>query len=521
MANRIYFSPTAFRISKPGYDAITETNINNLIVDSTYPGLGLYTTGTITIAGGNRTTVFYTNPTGQIPFVMVQANRGTDAVGGGVVRYTNTTSYIEDTTPPSRVYSTTPVSGQCYGVDVSASTDRLSIYNADTVTRTMRYAIFYPAQGGTTGGSYDQTPDALNWTNFSGTASSVTAFGGNSQTIAGLGGPITLRIRSSVTLTANQSIRIKVNAGYAATISNGMSSTNITVQNGDVISFSYLGSAGYNSTVFVDNISTGTNGIDSFVITATAAPDVTLENNWPNINVSMNSGGNSYVSGTSTQVIGNINTTVNLTVTTNRPIAIDENLIALVNGSQHALISWQQTSMSFNVTNGQTLTFSHNKYAGSAALTFTIYNNTGSQLVDTVSSTLNDTWTAPPDYTPDPININDMYGESYYNQNLNFVSNTVLIGGVNQQLSLRFHLAGNTPSDVTLSVERNGSNAATIFPGQIQVDFTVVNGDTLRIRLQKTAVGQYTGTGLITSLNTGQTLDTWSMVGTKYSGAPP
>jgi hypothetical protein len=477
MTNRIVFSANALRISKPGYDVLTETNPNNLIVDGTYAGLGMYQTGTVVVSGNTKVTVAYSNPLGNIPFVMMQYARTSDAVGGGFYYESNTTSYIEDTIPASRVYETTPNSSVCIGLDYYVSTSNLYIYNRDTSARTIRYVIFYSRMAQSVSGTYDSVPDTMNWTDFSGTSSATVAFGGNAQTISGLGGPINLRVRVTSNLLSNQSIKAKVNNTYAATISPGSSSASFTVQNGDVVSFAYLGSAAFNSTVHVDNLTTGTNSIDTFNIIATAALDGQIETNWPNNSTTANSGGTSYLICDSVATVATINQTVTLTLSANAALGVNEVMQVYktgYNGGNYiAVITQGQTSTSFTVVNGDEVRFRHAKYASSAAKNWTLYNSTIGAVSDTFNTTITDTYSAGPDSTPDSVNWTDLseditYGSAFPQAG----TNTQTISGINVTVTIRLVANTSIPAGAFVQIYKNGGLVGTMGSGTSTYDFT-------------------------------------------------
>lgn len=529
MTNRILFTAGSFRISKPGYDVLTETNPQNLIVDGTYAGLGMYATGTATISGNTKTTISYSNVTGSIPFVLLQYSRGSDSVGGGFYYQSSTTSYLEDTTPATRVYETTPNSSVCLGFDVYVSTSNIYVWNKDTSSRTFRYVIFYPSMAGTTGGSYDMVPDSANWTDISGAADAFTPIGGNTQTISGIGGPITLRLRAPSTLTTNQSIRVAINGSYVTTLSDGSSSVTFSVNNGDTIGFSYLGSAGFSGTMNVDNISTGTNGIDTFSISASAAPDYDISNTFTNKSVSGNSsGGTSFIISDQNFTIAGINTTATLQITTNRSMdtSVTEVIQVYRNSSLITTLSSGSSSSSFTVSNGDAITLRH-AAMGAVSIVINIQNLTvGSFSEGSYNSSISDA--APPvDYTPSSVNWPDIAYDSwggvnaFYSQYANGQQQTLT--GFNQTISMRFAVSSTPPSGVTLYFAKNNASYVAILDSgtATYADFTAVVGDVFDIRAGKTSLGNYTGTVTITNLSTSTVMDTSTIQISKNSGPEP
>lgn len=76
MTDRIKFDASGARISKPGVDVNVATESQLLL----YPGMSsmaLAAQGTVTIAGGQRTTVNFDNPNQRLPYVILGATDGT------------------------------------------------------------------------------------------------------------------------------------------------------------------------------------------------------------------------------------------------------------------------------------------------------------------------------------------------------------------------------------------------------------------------------------------------------------
>lgn len=78
MTDRIYITTDGIRVSKPGFDAKV-ASVDNL---SLYPGMSSMTqvaSGTVTVGGGSRTTISFSNPQQRIPYVTLGCSDGTIA----------------------------------------------------------------------------------------------------------------------------------------------------------------------------------------------------------------------------------------------------------------------------------------------------------------------------------------------------------------------------------------------------------------------------------------------------------
>lgn len=506
MSARIVLSAADFKVSKPGYDVFSATD-DQLVIDGAKHGLGLYQSGQVTIGAGQKANVSYSNPFGTIPYIIVQADRGGSAAGGGFYRYTQTTSTIEDTVPPYRRYETTRVAGVCQGLDGWHSTATIFIRNEDAVTRTFRYLIFYTAQASGAGGSYDVVPDPMDWTNISGTANQFTPVAGNVNYVNGIGGPIGMRLRSDVTLGPNQSMQVMVDGQVGATIGNGNNVATWTVSPGQSLAFRYLGSAAFGpATMRVDNLASGQNDIDTFVVTATAEPDYIIDTAFPHVSGTKNSGGNTFVIADQRQTITGINQPVSLKLTVSSPFTDGEVLQAYVNNNLITTASGAQMETgNFTVVNGDAIVFRHAKMAGSAARTIYIFNNTMGFNNAQYNSTLTDTYAPTPDNTVDPVDWSDVDAEAWNTSAIGY-SSTRLISGINQTVTLSLRMNAALPSGVTISVLKNGAFAGSIGAGEAWLDFTVVNGDQIQFRGVKSTVGSWSGLGAVYNVTTGLTI---------------
>ena len=523
MSHRILLNSSNFKISKPGYDVTSALTDHELILDGAKQGLGLYLTGQVTIAANTKTVVSFSNPYGAIPFVLIQYNNGSNAVGGGLYETVSTTSYLEDTVPATRVYEST----RTYGIGFTSyySTSNIYIWNIATSTKTFRYIIFFAAQASGTGGTYDVTPDSVNWTDFSGAASSTTPIGGTYQTINGIGGPITLRLRTTdnSTLATNQSVNVIINGSTATSISAGSSSVTFAVDNGDTVAFNYLGSAAMTAKSFtVENLSDSTSTLDTFSITATPANDYTIETNWPSGSTSSNSGGTGYNVNVTYGTIGTINQTVTLCLISDANLASTEIVQIYKNYTLiKTMASGTNVSPSFTVNNGDYVWFTHAIIANSVTRTFSVYNLTTSAVNDTFTSTIIDTYDPGPDYTPFPVDWADIDGESYYGSNIALTNSSKTLTAFNQPITIRLSVSSTVPSGTGVYMYVNGSIQIAIGAGSTYGDFTVYVNDVIYFYVYKNTLGNYSATATVTNLTTSSVMDTFAINVTKYSGEPP
>lgn len=90
MTDRILFNKDGLKVSKPGFDVNTASEENLLM----YPGMSVMTVaaeGTVTIPGGQRITVNFSNPNSRMPYIHVSDG------GGGVA---HRTTFCAETQPP-------------------------------------------------------------------------------------------------------------------------------------------------------------------------------------------------------------------------------------------------------------------------------------------------------------------------------------------------------------------------------------------------------------------------------------
>lgn len=526
MVNRVLFDPNAFKISKPGYDVLTTTLDEQLIVDGSKPGMGIFQTGTVTINGLQEVNVSYSNPYGTIPFAFAQYVSGSQSYGGGFYYNSTTTGVTDDTVPPTTFYTTSYNSTNCIGCDVIPSSADIKIRNKTTSSKTFRYYIFFAALASNTGGSYNMTLSPTpNWTNASGTASTTVRYPTNVQTMQGIEGAITLRIRTSdgTTLPTGCTIRVVIDGSEPVALTAGNSSTTFAVTPGQGVGFNIVSSVAFNKTMVVDNISTGVNSIDTFVMTVTATPDTTIETNWPNNSTTGSSGGGvTWLSTFSNATIATINQPVSIYLHFGRTITTQEIVVIYVNGAAIFGTDSGIQSPNFTVNNGDYVQFEHRSVTNST-LNFSVRYAASSLNIDTFTTQIVDT-SSGPDYTPNPIDWSDITVTTYNNIDINYngsSSNVRTVSGVNQTLTWRFHLSAPVGSGATIQMYKNGSTlVASLTGASIYQDFNVVNGDTLHPRVQKSLVGNTTVVGLVTSLDTGVTLDTFNITLTKNSGPP-
>ena len=75
MSRRAVFSTDGVRVAREGYDALTASP-DNL---GMYPGMSTMTVAvqdTVTLAGGARRTYTFSNPTGRMPYVILNSTAG-------------------------------------------------------------------------------------------------------------------------------------------------------------------------------------------------------------------------------------------------------------------------------------------------------------------------------------------------------------------------------------------------------------------------------------------------------------
>ncbi len=533
MTQRVLLAPNNIKVSRPGYDVVSSTNPDELILDA-LAGIGYISsqTGTVTISGftgypAPKAVIPYSS-NGSIPFILVQCNRGGSALGGGFTYHTSTTSNLEDTIPPTRVYSTSPITADTEGFDFYYSTSNMYIQNFESTSRTFRYYIFTANQAANSGGSYPTTMTNGGWNNITGDTSAERK--NASVTITGIGGPISLRLITSAVLTSGQQIKVYKNGAVVGTISSGQNSTDFTVTLGDSVWFGYLGSVAISNTNYIQNLSTGASVHSSFTIVVSGTVDYNIEHSWSNVTTNGNSGGSTYlIADQRLNPIGTINVTVPLYVQTSRALVAGE-VIQIYYGATGpsasivATISeGGTTSGSFSVINGYDLRIRYGSISGSHSLTISVYNTYSSTyLQGSWVATINDSYVAGPDYTFDSFDVGDVNGEAYFGANTLFVGTSATLTGANQTVSMRFQMSATVPSGMTVYIAKNNATyVAVIGPGEYYADFTVVSGDYLDARGQKTTNGTYNGTGYFVNLSTGSTVvDTVNFSILRSSGGP-
>ena len=534
MTNRVLFQPNNIRVSKPGFDVTGSLNPDQLLLDA-LAGIGYIqsATGTVTIAGYDTYPVHsaqipYTG-NGSIPFVLVQINRGSEAVGGGFTSHTHTTSYLEDTSPARRVYETAVILSDTEGLDFYYSTTTMFIRNFDNVSRTVRYYVFTARQASNTGGTYPTTMTNGPWGSISGDSSSPR--GDASVTITGIGGPITLRLLCDITLATSMQMRVHLNGVVVATINSGSSFVDFSVTLGDSVWYEYSGTVAASFTAYVQNVTAGLTTHNGFSVSITGTIDYTLSNVPVDVSVTGNSGGSSYllVDQRFNPVAG-ITVTVPLYLVCSRALVAGE-VIQIYTGPPGAtdLVATfgegSSTSAIFNVVNGYDLRMRYASISGSHSIGITLMNNyTGSPFSQgSWTATITDTYVASPDYTLDPLDVGDVYGEAYFNANTLQTGSAATISGVNQTISMRFQMSTTVPTGMQVLIAKNNSTyVVNLSAGDSFGDFTVVSGDSLDARGLKSTVGHYTGQGSFLNLSTGgNVVDVVNFDLLKSSGAPP
>jgi hypothetical protein len=124
-----------FRVSKPGYDVLSDTDAEHMAVDSEYNHLKTYKSGsfTVTVAAGNNSITTVAHNLGYKPLAMCY------------FRNTAENNWYISNTEPSGI-SVNRLSGVTY---VSIYVDDINMYfrvgNADSVSRDVeiKYEIFY------------------------------------------------------------------------------------------------------------------------------------------------------------------------------------------------------------------------------------------------------------------------------------------------------------------------------------------------------------------------------------------
>lgn len=121
MTNRVVLSASALKISKSGYDVLTETDEGHLSFNSAYGGLGVRASGTLSVASGADGSVSFSDD-GYIPFAFVTLElSGTQQQG------------------PYFFLSGSGNQGHKYKVTRTA----LTVHNYESSTKTFHYVIFY------------------------------------------------------------------------------------------------------------------------------------------------------------------------------------------------------------------------------------------------------------------------------------------------------------------------------------------------------------------------------------------
>lgn len=210
--------------------------------------MGIFQTGTVTAGGRSAVDVAYSNPYGTIPFALAQYANGA-SYGGGYYYNPTTTGTVNDTVPPTTFYTiTTANSTNCIGCEVVPSSTDIKVVNKLQVQNLQILYIPRSFSPQDSGGGYNQTLSPTpNWTNASGTASTTVRYGTNSQTMQGIEGAITLRLKTSdgSTIPTGAIIRVVIDGTEPVSLTAGQSSVNFAVGPGQQVGFNIVSSVGF------------------------------------------------------------------------------------------------------------------------------------------------------------------------------------------------------------------------------------------------------------------------------------
>lgn len=125
MANRVLLNQNGLKITKAGYNVLTDTDQGHISFDTAFGGFGMRIAGSITIAAASGDSVSFTD-LGYIPFAAVGR-----VDGSGLDM-----PYIRDRTGGS---------GFQEGFYYNVYANQLAIQNRESASQTFYYAVFWKA----------------------------------------------------------------------------------------------------------------------------------------------------------------------------------------------------------------------------------------------------------------------------------------------------------------------------------------------------------------------------------------
>lgn len=126
MTARVLISTAGLKVSKPGIDVLTASDVSDFSFSSDYLGYGRYLAGTFTATGGRVETTFTFTGLGYIPMVLLSAP-GT-GVAGFAYRYVTPTGFGSGTITQ--------------GFTAKIEDGAIKVTNWDVLDKTIRYVIF-------------------------------------------------------------------------------------------------------------------------------------------------------------------------------------------------------------------------------------------------------------------------------------------------------------------------------------------------------------------------------------------
>lgn len=508
MANRVVLDGThKFKVSKPGYDVLT-SGPQDLLVSGDYQGLGAFATGTIAPLSSAYQSydtgfqgevqsifkVFFPNPTGYIPFVLLQQLQGTGRATSSY--YDSDYEHYRDINDEAHPNSATGFINWFKGTrgNFSYSTSLSSCNCYSSSTETVRYVAFYAKAGDQFYPPQDVTPNAFYFSTQDTPNGNQTT---GKHTVSGLadGVKIALDFRtnrpapspaSGQPAYASYQYNVVVN-GTGYQFSPGSTRKTVEVKNGDVIHFYQYNNVYTDTTVSVYNMSEigGEVLLTSFnVKTMWYQMIPTPTPNWTDTS------GVTQAT-TNTQTIQGINTNISLKLKFDPPYSGGLGINS--QSSQFNLSNTVYTSEIVWAFNGGTYYWYFSpsvNYNG----TVSVINYTGGDYVlDTFA--LNVT-ASPPKIIADWRDISAFRYVSSPTSNVTVAgqTNTVTLSGLSGQHTLRLVVNSNPLNGTSMMLSRSGgawTRVIHLTGSTTSGTYLVQNGDSIYFDASRTGRGYY------------------------------
>jgi hypothetical protein len=505
MAKRVFINQNNFKVSKPGFDAQTETSPQNLLMDSNRSSMGSYSTGQIIPQnagvriyenGFARVSIPFVAPSGgYIPLVVLQQGDGS-TTATGVYERNDTLVYREliATVPPTYFYY---VEGEVQYLTYSVGKNALDVFLTNT-TSYLRYHVFFIKAADDVYPPTDVTPAALAWSNVVTSASSGLT---NFQTVSGLetNASATIKLSSSQPASASTYIRVLINRAAESlqfNLASGQSTLYFDIKNSDQVYF-YV--AKTNSDEFSTVLTITNESVTPVVTLDTISLQVNYVDNEPNAVNWSNVAGSNYAE-TNSQTLEGVNVAYFLRLDFNPnytgTLSYNGNLVDVSNSasSNNYTITTSSTPVVWGFQPMATyngVVTAKNVSRSNAVIDAFAVN------VTVAANTLNANWGS----IADNITFFSGTGTAQASTNL------VYIGNITGSKSLTVNLSASEYTE--FQIIKNGT--PTSYTSGTSFSVSVTNGDSLSFYAKISRLGTASYVATCTILDAATTVDTFAI----------